>query len=48
MCAKPDLDDQGRVISEPQYQEWIVEGTEFEQWRQRWWARVEQYYQSHA
>jgi ATP-dependent exoDNAse (exonuclease V) beta subunit len=48
MCAKPDLDDQGRVISEPQYQEWIVEGAEFEQWRQRWWARVEQYYQSHA
>jgi hypothetical protein len=48
MCAKPEVDDQGRVMSEPQYQEWIVEGAEFEQWRQRWWARVEQYYQSHA
>ena len=48
MCAKPDLDDQGHVISEPQYQEWIVEGAEFEQWRQSWWARVEQYYRDHA
>lgn len=48
MCAKPDVDDQGNVVTEPQYQEWIVEGAEFDQWRQRWWARVEQYYQSHA
>jgi len=48
MCVKPELDAQGLVISEPQYQEWIVEGAEFEQWRQRWWRRVEQYYQGHA
>jgi genome maintenance exonuclease 1 len=48
MCSKPDTDDQGNCISAPQYQEWIIEGDEFEQWRQRWWARVEQYYQSHA
>lgn len=48
MCAKPDIDDHGNVITEPQYQEWIIEGEEFEHWRQRWWARVEQYYQSHA
>ena len=48
MCAKPDVDDRGNVITEPQYQEWVIEGTDFEQWRQRWWARVEQYYQSHA
>jgi genome maintenance exonuclease 1 len=48
MCARPEQDDQGNFVSEPQYQEWIVEGSEFEQWRQRWWKRVEQYYQDHA
>ena len=48
MCTKPDVDDLGNVITEPQYQEWVIEGADFEQWRQRWWARVEQYYQSHA
>ena len=48
MCAKPETDDQGRMITLPQYQEWIVEGAEFNSWRDRWWARVEQYYQSQA
>jgi len=48
MCVRPETDDLGNVITEPQYQEWIMEGTEFDQWVQRWWARVEQYYQSHA
>jgi ATP-dependent exoDNAse (exonuclease V) beta subunit len=48
MCARPEQDDQGNFVTEPQYQEWIVEGSEFEQWRQRWWTRVEQYYQDHA
>jgi genome maintenance exonuclease 1 len=48
MCAKPDVDDQGNIITEPQYQEWIIEGAEFDQWRDRWWARVEQYYLNHA
>ena len=48
MCAKPETDDQGNVISNPEYQEWIVEGAEFDGWRQRWWARVEHYYQTHA
>ena len=44
MCAKPVTDDQGNVISEPEYQEFVVEGAEFEDWRQQWWKRVEQYY----
>ena len=48
MCAKPDVDDQGNIITEPQYQEWVIEGEEFDQWRDRWWARVEQYYLNHA
>jgi genome maintenance exonuclease 1 len=46
MCAKPEIDDRGNVVTEPQYQEWIIEGKEFEHWCQRWWARVEQYYQT--
>jgi hypothetical protein len=48
MCVRPETDAQGHVISDPQYQEWIVEGREFDQWRNRWWARVEQYYETHA
>jgi len=48
MCAKPDLDDQGHVITQPQYQEWIIEGEEFDKWTKNWWARVEQYYQRYA
>ena len=48
MCAKPETDDLGNIVTEPQYQEWVIEGAEFDQWCDRWWARVEQYYQSHA
>jgi genome maintenance exonuclease 1 len=48
MCAKPELDDQGNLVTEPQYQEWIVEGEEFDRCTDRWWHRVEQYYQGHA
>lgn len=44
MCIKPVTDDMGNIISEPQYQEFVIEGEEFEHWRNRWWARVEQYY----
>lgn len=44
MCAKPAVDDQGNVISEPEYQEFVLEGAEFELYRQLWWQRVEQYY----
>ena len=48
MCAKPELDDMGNVLSEPQYQEWVVEGAEFDSWADKWWVRVEQYYQRYA
>jgi genome maintenance exonuclease 1 len=44
MCVKPDVDEMGHLKTEPQYQEFIVEGDEFEHWRQQWWKRVEQYY----
>ena len=44
MAVKPDTDDMGNVKSEPVYQEFVIEGAEFEHWRQQWWKRVELYY----
>lgn len=48
MCVRPETDAQGNVITKPQYQEFIVEGAEFERARSAWWHRVEQYYQNHG
>ena len=31
--------------AEYKYQEFLVEGKEFDHWRDQWWKRVEQYYQ---
>jgi genome maintenance exonuclease 1 len=44
MCIKPKEDDNGMPIGPPVYQEFILEGTEFEKYRSLWWHRVEQYY----
>ena len=44
MCVKPEVDEMGHLKTDPQYQEFIVQGDEFEHWRQQWWKRVEQYY----
>jgi hypothetical protein len=44
MCVKPEVDDMGNVLTPPEYQEFVLEGTEFEHYRQQWWRRVEQYY----
>jgi genome maintenance exonuclease 1 len=44
MCVKPDVDDQFNIIKPPQYQEFVLEGSEFEKYRSGWWHRVEQYY----
>ena len=44
MAVKPETDDMGNVVSDPQYQEFVVQGEEWELWRQHWWKRVEQYY----
>ena len=46
MCVRPAVDDQGSLVGQPEYQEFTVEGSEFDHWRDRWWQRVEQYYQS--
>jgi hypothetical protein len=44
MCVKPTTDDMGNVTSAPQYQEFVIEGAEFDHWKSQWWKRVEQYY----
>jgi genome maintenance exonuclease 1 len=44
MCVKPDMDANNAIIKPPEYQEFVLEGTEFELYRQLWWQRVEQYY----
>ena len=44
MCVKPDVDEQFNIIKPPQYQEFVLEGAEFEKYRSLWWHRVEQYY----
>jgi genome maintenance exonuclease 1 len=44
MCVKPEMDDQGNLTTEPEYQEFVISGMEFEMYRQLWWQRVEQYY----
>jgi ATP-dependent exoDNAse (exonuclease V) beta subunit len=46
MCAKPTESEPGIYSKPPEYQQWIIEGDEFEHWRNQWWKRVEQYYES--
>ena len=44
MAVKPETDEMGNVKTVPEYQEFVVEGEEWELWRQQWWKRVEEYY----
>jgi len=44
MCVKPVTDDMGNVLATPEYQEFVLEGDEFEKYRGLWWKRVEQFY----
>jgi len=50
MCVRPvEVKDQpGVYTTPPQYQEFVIEGNEFDHWRSEWWKRVEQYYLKHA
>jgi genome maintenance exonuclease 1 len=45
MCVKPEIDANNQIITQPQYQEFILEGVEFQKYRDIWWKRVERYYQ---
>ena len=45
MAVKPQIDEStGNLLSDPIYQEFIIEGADFDYWRKEWWKRVEQYY----
>ena len=44
MCVQPKMNDKFDIINPPQYQEFILEGTEFEYYRDKWWRRLEEYY----
>lgn len=44
MCIRPKEDVDGMPIGPSIYQEFILEGSEFEKYRSLWWHRVEQYY----
>jgi hypothetical protein len=49
MCVKPVQDEKTfEIITSPEYQEFIIEGADFDYWTNRWWARVEEYYVKHA
>jgi hypothetical protein len=39
MCVKPKSETE-----QPVYQEFILKPEDFNYWEERWWARVEQYY----
>lgn len=45
MCVRPEVNpDTQEPITEPQYQEFILEPTDFDRWEQIWWKRLELYY----
>jgi len=44
MCVRPEQDAQLNIISPPQYQEFILEGAEFDHYTNEWWKRLELYY----
>jgi genome maintenance exonuclease 1 len=44
MCVKPTVDEQMNMVTQPEYQEFVLEGSEFEHYRDLWWKKVEQYY----
>ena len=46
MCVRPTESQPGIYTKPPEYMEFIIEGDEFEHWRNKWRKRVEQYYES--
>jgi hypothetical protein len=44
MCVKPPVDEMGRPTARPEYQEFVLESTDFDHWADAWWRRLEQYY----
>ena len=44
MCVKPEQDANLVITAPPQYQEFILEGEEFDHYTNEWWKRLELYY----
>ena len=44
MCVKPEIDHNNSIIKPPEYQEFVLEGSEYDKYRDQWWRKVEQYY----
>ena len=44
MCVKPEQDANLVITAPPQYQEFILEGAEFDHYTNEWWKRLELYY----
>ena len=44
MCVRPEQDENLAITSPPQYQEFILEGAEFDHYANEWWKRLELYY----
>lgn len=44
MCVKPEVDAQMTIIKPPEYQEFVLEGAEFDHYRDQWWRRLESFY----
>ena len=44
MCVKPEQNEHLAVIKPPEYQEFILEGEEFDHYTNEWWKRLELYY----
>jgi genome maintenance exonuclease 1 len=44
MCVKPPIDEMGRPLARPVYQEFVLRPEDFDHWSDQWWRRLEQYY----
>jgi genome maintenance exonuclease 1 len=44
MCVKPPVDEMGRPLARPVYQEFILKPEDFDHWADQWWRRLELYY----
>jgi len=44
MCAQPKTNEKLEIVETPQYQEFVVELSEFDKYTNEWWDKVESYY----
>lgn len=46
MCVKPEVNNSGKIIGAPEYQEFVLEGDDWAKYEQQMWNRIEAYYLS--